>query len=305
MGLKSSRLARRDPAMIALMGATIGAMAFPSNAEADFGAPKRRGAGFGSPFGNFGSPFGADDPAAVAAATLPASHPVNQALMKIGKRPMNMNFAPPAAAANAAHPAFNMSIPTPAALAAVHPAVAAAAMQGNPAAIAAINSGSGGADMNAGNPNAMAAWQAAAQAQHQDSREAMLYPNKYSTTKVERYGFAVNQLLTLGTTTAFTQTNNPDVTIRPQRVTANAPAPGFVTLTEIKVKNVSVIVGGEQDAYDYNANAVDSELDLPTLTPANRASISGTYSGFVPPGYTGSTPYKFAVSLRGPATMDD
>jgi hypothetical protein len=289
--------------MAAIMGALGGSNV---GRDTDFGIAPNLGRYAPSSFG-YGVQFGADNPAAVAAATLPASHPVNRALMRgLGTRPMMSMGARPMA--SPVHPAMMMQIPSASALAAVHPAVAAAAVQGDPNAIAAINNGTAptatGDSMNTSNPNAMAAWNAQAQAVHGQSREALLQPNKYSSVKVERYGFAVNQALVLGTALSFIATNNPDVTIRPQRVTMNAPAPGFVTISELKLANTSVTVGGIQDAYDYGPNAVDAELDLPTLTPANRASVSGQYTSFTPPGYVGGTAYTFCVSMRGPATMD-
>ena len=134
-------------------------------------------------------------------------------------------------------------------------------------------------------------------------RQMMLEPNKGSKVKVERYTFYLNQDITLGTAVAIAATNNPDCDIRPQRVTVNAPAYGFATLTNIKVANVSVIVGGTADAYDFNANGVGQSLDLPTLSPANRASVDGNYTGFTPPGFAGGTSYKFCVGLKGPASM--
>lgn len=177
---------------------------------------------------------------------------------------------------------------------------AAGAMQIHPAAQAAALSQAQPPSQAA----AVAAWrQMAVQNAHTTQRSLMIEPNKHSTVKVERYTFSINQALVLGTPGALKLTGNPDTNIRPQRVTANAPAPGFATFDELKVANVSVTVGGTVDAYQFNANAVGSHLDLPTLTPANRATALGAYSGFVPPGFVGGSVYLFAVSFTGPATI--
>lgn len=147
-------------------------------------------------------------------------------------------------------------------------------------------------------------WQQAQQTAYRSrARRELLEPNAGSTVKVERYGFAVNQTLTLGVAVAIDASGQPDTNIRPQRVTMNAPSPGFATITEIKVANVSVSVGGTQDAFDYSAQAVGSHLDMPTLSPANRARILGNYSGFVPPGFAGAASYVFCVSFKGPASI--
>lgn len=134
-------------------------------------------------------------------------------------------------------------------------------------------------------------------------RMNMLRPNAGSKVQVERYAFAINAALVLGTASAIDASNSPDVTIRPQRVTMNAPATGFVTISELKVANVSVSVGGTQDAADYAPNAVGSTLDMPTLSPANKARLLGNYTGFVPPGFAGAAAYTFCCSLKGPAVV--
>jgi len=105
--------------------------------------------------------------------------------------------------------------------------------------------------------------------------------------------------LVLGVAGAINATGQPDTNIRPQRCTMNAPQPGFATIAEIKVANVSVSVGGTQDAFDYSALGVGQSLDMPTLTPANRATVLGNYTGFVPPGYVGGAPYTFCASFKG------
>lgn len=145
--------------------------------------------------------------------------------------------------------------------------------------------------------------------QHQETerrtagRVNMLRPNAGSKVQVERYAFAINAALILGTASAIDESNSPDVTIRPQRVTMNAPSTGFVTVSELKVANVSVSVGGTQDAADYAPNAVGSTLDMPTLSPANKARLLGNYTGFVPPGFAAAAAYTFCCSLKGPAVV--
>lgn len=136
-------------------------------------------------------------------------------------------------------------------------------------------------------------------------REMKLEPNKGSAVKIEKYSFTLSQAITLGTAVAFTTlTGQPDTSIRPQRLTCNAPAPMFAFLQEIKVANVSVSVGsGLEDAYNYNANGVGQSLDMPTLSPANRATILGSYTGFVPPGFVGGTAVYFSASMKGPASI--
>lgn len=157
----------------------------------------------------------------------------------------------------------------------------------------------------AANPAALAAWQKQrAMAAKTQRRASILEPNKGSSVKVERYSFPISQAITIGTGVALALTGSPDVNIRPQRVTMNAPIQMFAFVAEIKVANVSVTVGGGfEDAYDYNANGVGQSLDMPTLSPANRASVLGSYSGLIPPGMVVGFASYFTVSFKGPASV--
>jgi hypothetical protein len=136
-------------------------------------------------------------------------------------------------------------------------------------------------------------------------RQRLLEPNLNSDLKVERYTFAINATITaLGTAQAIgPASNSPDVNFRPQRVTTNVPSPGFFMIAEGRVANVAFTVGGNIDAWQFNANAVGQHLDVPTLTPANKATVSGSYTGMVPSPLTGTGSYQLSVSFTGPATL--
>ena len=149
--------------------------------------------------------------------------------------------------------------------------------------------------------NMQAAWNAQSATRR---RQALMSPNEGSAAKIQRYAFGVSQILTLSTAVAIDMTGQPDVNFRPQRVTCNAPLPGFASLTTIKVANVSVIVGGTLDCYEFTAEGTDQSLDVPTLSPANKVRVQGQYSGLLPTGgYVTATAYLFTTSFKGPADM--
>lgn len=150
-----------------------------------------------------------------------------------------------------------------------------------------------------------AVWKKHATTQARAQKRALiLEPNKGSAVKVERYSFSIDQDIVLGTAVDINMTGQPDTTIRPQTVTMNAPTPMFATISNIKVANVSVTVGpGNEDAYNYNANGWGRNLDMPTLSPANRATVTGRYTGFVPAGFVGGQAVNFNASLKGPASI--
>jgi hypothetical protein len=141
---------------------------------------------------------------------------------------------------------------------------------------------------------------------HRDQRLALLEPNKYSELKVERYTFSLSALITAlgpGGIGGLSGNNSPDVNFRPQRVTSNAVSPAFVLISDARVANVSFTVGGLIDSWQWNANAVGQSLDVPTLTPANKASFSGQYTGLVPMPLSGTGAYTFILSFSGPASI--
>jgi|SRR5208282_3581800 len=130
-------------------------------------------------------------------------------------------------------------------------------------------------------------------------REMLLEPNRGSSIKIERYSFGIHTTITLGVAKApLTLTGQPDVKIRPQRVIMNAPSPGFAIIDEIKVANVSVTAGVQEDAFNYSSLAHGVHLDMPTLSPANRATVLGEMTGRVPEGFGFKNP-------TGPGWVDE
>lgn len=134
-------------------------------------------------------------------------------------------------------------------------------------------------------------------------RDALLYPNAGSSTKIQKYVFAVNQTIVNQTAVAIAASQNPQTQIRPQRVTCNTPQEGWGTLTNVQLANVNVLVGGTIDMFDFSARAMDSQMDLPTLSPANAVQVAGAYSGLLSPGYPAGANYIWALSFKGPSNM--
>jgi hypothetical protein len=131
-------------------------------------------------------------------------------------------------------------------------------------------------------------------------RERLIQPNKGSAVNIEGYEFAVNSALVLGAAAAFSDSNSPDVNLRTNRLTSNAPSVGFAQYTDIKVANVSAIVGGSVDAFSYSPLSNGHQMSLPLLTPSNRARVTGNYSGLP---IAGLAIYSMTTGFSGPATM--
>lgn len=155
---------------------------------------------------------------------------------------------------------------------------------------------------------ALAAWRATmARRSNNNRRVAKLDPNMHATTKVERYSFTLAQDVVLGTATAFTgaaMSGAPDTTFRPQVITANVPMPGFAYTSGIRMANVNVTVGsGSEDLFNYSAYAWGRSLDMPTLTPANRATVTGTTTTVTPPGFLVAATFTLSVNFKGPSLL--
>jgi len=136
-------------------------------------------------------------------------------------------------------------------------------------------------------------------------RDQLLEPNKDVTAKVERYSMPVSQAITIGTAnTTISMTGNPTVFLRPQRVVTNVPCPFFAFLTRMSVANVNILVGpGVQDAYDYNSEAQNTTLDVPTLSPANPITIGANYTGLIPASYNNGLATFLTISFIGWASV--
>lgn len=138
------------------------------------------------------------------------------------------------------------------------------------------------------------------------SRAVKLDPNMGSDVKVERYTMSLAQTFVLGTGGAFdtNMAQSPSTDFRPQLMTCNVPVPGLAYLQSLAMANVLVTVGtGSEDLYAYNANSWGRGLDMPTLTPANKAIAQGTFTTFVPPGYVNGASYILTLSFKGPSLL--
>lgn len=142
---------------------------------------------------------------------------------------------------------------------------------------------------------------------HTAARTRLLQPNAGSDVDVNRYRFPLNQTITLGTALSpfTTWSSQPDTWIRPERITINAPSMAFILVSEIKAGNVAVTIGGSAvfDAYELNPNSVDQGVDLPLLGPQTKVTIAASYTGFLPPGFTGGTSYTAVATFTGWATI--
>lgn len=159
------------------------------------------------------------------------------------------------------------------------------------------------------NPKAaVALWrQRQAIRQRNRRRSLVLNPNRGSCVKLEQYIFPLNPTTNpvFGTASTTPMTNQPDTTIRPKRVSFSVPSVGVYTVAGIKIANVDISVGGGAsfDAFFFNPQSVGMRIDAPTLSPSNRATISGSWSTFVPTGFNPGDSYPLSAIITGPAKM--
>jgi hypothetical protein len=140
-----------------------------------------------------------------------------------------------------------------------------------------------------------------------DRRKDLLDPNEGSAHKIERYSFSLNATITsLGTPQAnLNASGQPDVRFRPEQFTVNAPSVGFILISDIRMANVSVTVGGgaTEDAFNFNPLSVGRQLSMPTLEPSNKATVQANYTGTVPSPLTGTGAYTISYNFKGWARL--
>ena len=140
-------------------------------------------------------------------------------------------------------------------------------------------------------------------AQHQMHRELLLDPNKYSRLKVERYSFTLIQAFTFGASDDLNTTLQPACKMRPDRIVTNIPIPFMMEMDTLQVSNVNVLIGSGEDAWTYNPQAQNVVLQLPTVEPAYRVTLTGFYTGVWPTGYGSGNPFNFRLGLQGWAVL--
>ena len=140
-------------------------------------------------------------------------------------------------------------------------------------------------------------------AQHQMHRELLLDPNKYSRLKVERYSFTLLQAFTFGQNDDLNTTLQPACKMRPDRIVTNIPIPFMMEMDTLQVSNVNVLIGSGEDAWTYNPQAQNVVLQLPTVEPAFRVTLTGFYTGVYPSGYQSGNPFNFRTGLQGWAVL--
>jgi len=135
------------------------------------------------------------------------------------------------------------------------------------------------------------------------ARLKLMDPNWGSSEKIGRYSFSIPSTLVLGSSEAINATNSPLNDIKPERLIFNAPCYNFALINVVQIGNTSVLVGASEDAFNYNAQAVDVRLDMPLLLAGNRALVAGEYTGISPAPFASGTEYNFVATFHGPARM--
>lgn len=139
------------------------------------------------------------------------------------------------------------------------------------------------------------------------ARVRLMDPNEGLPVKIERYTFSLNATITaLATPQAnLNASSQPDVRFRPEQFTINVPSIGMVYISDIRMANVSVSVGGGnlEDAFNFSPLSVGRQLSMPTLEPSNKATITANYTGLVPAPLTGTGAFTIVYNFKGWARL--
>lgn len=153
--------------------------------------------------------------------------------------------------------------------------------------------------------------------------------------KITRMSFGGSVLLEVGTPSTFELRVSPDMTFRPECITANFPWSGIVQIDEFTIGNISVLIGLPMDAAYFDSTAYLNELtkrrtrwsrfvefirtrvfrrlpkpqpelprlQLPVMTPSTPLVIRGRYNGKAFPAEMAKT-YLFYIRLSGPGMAE-
>ena len=141
------------------------------------------------------------------------------------------------------------------------------------------------------------------QRSHTEERLALLNPNGLSTEKIERYTFSVQQAVVLAAPEGLQMTNNPLTDIKPDRLIFNVPCYNFAFFSTVQVGNTSIIIGGQEDAYNYTNVAVAVTLGMPLCRTSSRIQVTGQYNGLSPSPFTPGNEYIIIGTFHGWARM--
>jgi len=131
----------------------------------------------------------------------------------------------------------------------------------------------------------------------------LLDPNHGQTLKLGHYSFGLAQAITIGLAVGLFMSDSPATTMRIKNVVMNAPTIGFVTVSNLLIANVSVTVGGAEDAFAYSSQGFSNHVDYPTLPPSQKATMSGNYTGFSPAPFFAGQSLTFSVRFSGKSTI--
>jgi hypothetical protein len=126
-------------------------------------------------------------------------------------------------------------------------------------------------------------------------------PAQVSDGWIKRYTFSLGQGLVLGCAEAISMTDNPLVDFHADRFFTNAPFRSFAILHNIVFANISITIGGGEDAFHYQrVRSLDNPLTFPMVTPASRIGVMGSYTGRRSKLYADG-PFRFVATFQGKA----
>ena len=107
---------------------------------------------------------------------------------------------------------------------------------------------------------------------------------------IARVLIGVTATLELGKSTAFEKEllfkpgmdADKLIALRPQRITVNAPNPGFVYIDRLEIDGFDLLCNSIVDGWVFNANAVGNLLDFQKATCESKLFVRGNYTGLVP-----------------------
>lgn len=121
-----------------------------------------------------------------------------------------------------------------------------------------------------------------------------------------QYSFGASAGIEIGKPSLIELGDWPGIPIKAERITINCPCVSFLELTDLRLGNESMLLGGTEDAYAYSPeNNIVGGRDMPIIQPFHRVRASMNYTGLCPAPLEKGNKFLVCLRITGRAALRD
>ena len=130
-----------------------------------------------------------------------------------------------------------------------------------------------------------------------------LDPNGNLEEHVRRYTFSLDEKVTLGKEKSLFMKNGPLAPMTPEKILFNVPCFNFALIATIQCGNMSIVIGGYEDAGNYTPDKPAGRYKCKHIGTADQVVVMGVYTGLSPAPFTEGNEYMIVATFQGPARL--